>query len=130
MRDVYLSSPENRVPVNMPLNAQQEMDDCFENSFGVRFRQQSLFCTGSFEVAKSYAGDFGEVRVIRPESRFCFCWGVHSDDLYFEYCKMKDFERIPDFIERLIFKTDDLHHAIQSGNEIMLSGSRFRASKA
>ncbi|MBB3119809.1 hypothetical protein [Pseudoduganella violacea] len=126
---IHICSPENRTPVSMPLDVQREMDDCFERAFGVRFRQRSLFASASLDVAKSYAGGSGEVRILRPTAPFCFCWGLHSKDLYFAYEDMPDKESITGLIERLSFKNTRLLDAITSRNEIMLVGEEFRATR-
>lgn len=124
-----ISSPINRQPVNMPSDVQLKIDDIFESSFGIRFRERSLFSTGSLEVAKSYTGNYGEVRKIRPVEPFCFCWGLHSTDLYFEYMRASEHETICDMIHRLNFKIDDISRAIDLQCEIMLVGSNFQAIK-
>ena len=128
-REVQIGSPQDRTPVNMPKLVQKEIDDCFEKMFGLRFRQRSLFVTGSFNVAKVYAKDYGEVRTIRPSTPFCFCWGLNSKDLYFEYMEMPHGESIEDLIIRLDFRTGNLAQAIQSGHEIMLVGESFISEK-
>ena len=124
-----ISSPAKRTPAHMPKNIQREIDDCFETAFGIRFRQRSLFSTGSFEVARSYASVHGEVRTLRPVAPFCYCWGVRSKDLYFEYMEAQDGESVEEIIRRLHFKTDDIATAIDLGHEIMLVGSEFEARK-
>lgn len=128
-RTVQVASPQDRIPVSMPKLVQKEIDDCFEKMFGLRFRQKSLFVTGSFDVAEGYAKDYGEVRTIRPSAPFCFCWGLHSKDLYFEYMEMPHGESIEDLITRLDFRTSDLIQAIQLGHEIMLVGESFGSEK-
>jgi hypothetical protein len=124
---VQISSPENRSPVSMPLGIQTEMDNWFENRFGMRFRQRSLFATGSLEAATHYAADHGEVRVLRPIAPFCFCWSEQCADLYEEYENMPRDESIPELLQRLEFKCVDLDQALQSSHEIMLIGTTFQA---
>lgn len=117
---VILSSPSDRSPVHMPLVVQVEIDNWFELRFGVRFRQRSLFCTGSMDVARDYARSDGEVRALRPNAVFSFCWSPLCVDLYGAYMDAVKCEPITDLLERLQFKCDDLSSAIRSGHEIML----------
>ena len=124
----HFSSPENRVPVSMQQHTQVEIDDWFETHFGVRFRQRSIFSTGSFEVARNYARDTGEVRVLRPTADYCFCWSPLCEDLFGEYIDSPSGESIPMLLKRLEFRCDDLASAILSNNEIMLVCSDVRAT--
>lgn len=124
-----LHSPSARLPVHTPPAVQVEIDNWFENRFGIRFRQRSLFSTGSLEVARSYAGDYGEVRVLRPAADFCFCWSPVCEDLYAEYENLRYGESIPMLLDRLQFRCDDLQSAILSKNEIMLVCSSVRATR-
>ncbi|ASU39120.1 hypothetical protein hmeg3_13045 [Herbaspirillum sp. meg3] len=126
---VLVRSPTDRKPAHMPLSVQHQMDDWFEKELGTRFRQRSLFTTGSLDVARRYAGDHGEVRVIQAIGPFQFCWSKKSHDLYDEFEAMSQQETIPAMLERLDFKCSDLEGALQSGNEIMLVGDAFKASR-
>ncbi len=124
---VTISSPTDRFPVNMPLCVQLEIDNWFEAKFGVRFRQRSLFCTGSIEVARGYTHMVGEVRTLRAVEDFCFCWSPLCDDLYGAYETSSHNESIGELLSRLQFRCDDLISAIRSQNEIMLVCSRVQA---
>ncbi|WP_208512894.1 hypothetical protein [Variovorax paradoxus] len=124
---VQIASPEDRRPVNMPLNIQKEIDDVFERLFGIRFRQRSLFTTGSLEVAKEYAGDWGQVRTIKPLSCFSFCWSRFSADLYEEFQALRVGETVTDLVLRLEYECGCLADALASGHEIMMVGPAFRA---
>lgn len=124
-----ISSPSDRKPLNMPLEIQKEIDDSFEKAFGVRFRQRSLFGTGSLEIAKGYAKERGEVRILRPLEPFCYCWSPKSQDLYLEYTESLDNESVESMISRLCFQTENIAAAINQGHEIMLVGSAFEAKR-
>ncbi len=126
---ITICSPVARTPVNMPQSVQVELDNWFESRFGVRFRQRSIFATGSFEVAQSYARDAGEVRALRPATDFCFCWSPLCEDLYGAYEESSSSESISEMLDRLEFRCDDLHSAILSENEIMLICSSVKAEK-
>lgn len=124
---VTMASPADRTPVHMPASVQMEMDDWFEGRFGVRFRQRSIFSTGSWEVARDYAGGTGEVRVLCPAADFCFCWSPLCADLYGAYEATDSREPISTLLERLHFRCDDLSSAIRSSHEIMLVCSCVQA---
>jgi hypothetical protein len=124
----HFSSPESRAPVNMPPHVQVEIDDWFEAHFGVRFRQRSIFSTGSLEIARNYARDTGEVRILRPTADYCFCWSPLCEDLYGEFLDSPYGESIPMLLKRLDFRCDDLASAIRSNNEIMLVCSDVSAT--
>lgn len=124
---VQIASPRNRSPVSMPLSIQTEMDNWFETRFGIRLRERSIFATGNIEIAKHYAGDYGEIRVLRPIEPFCFFWSEYCADLYEEYENMPRDESIPELLHRLEFKSIDLDRALQSSHEIMFVGTTFQA---
>lgn len=124
---VYIGSPQDRTPVSMPKDVQKKIDDCFEERFSIRFRQNSLFATSNLEVARGYAGAYGEIRILRPLAPFCYCWSPQSKDLYFEYMESLHTESIEDMIARLNFEIDDIASAIYLEHEIMLVGEKFEA---
>lgn len=113
--------------MHMPPEVQIEIDNWFESRFGVRFRQRSIFSTGSMEVAREYARGTGEVRVLRPEVDFCFCWSPLCVDLYGAYEDADRHESISALLEHLQFRCDDLSSAIRSKHEIMLVCSSVQA---
>lgn len=123
------ASPKHRTPVNMPPHVQVEMDDWFEGSFGIRYRQRSIFATGSFDNALGYAGTFGEVRKIRPTGPFCICWSPYVVDLYIDYQNISSQESLTRFLARQHFSNEDLGNAAETGHEIMLVGDAFACEK-
>ena len=120
---LVVASPENRRPVHMPERVQQEIDDYFEKRFGIRFRQRSLFATGSFGEARLH----GVVRAITPQAPFCFCWSPSSADLFEEYGAKPDAKPLVAWLEELQFRCDGLSDALRSGHEVMLVGPAFLA---
>ncbi len=124
-----ISSPVNRVPKHMPPEVQVRIDDWFETRFGVRFRQRSIFSTGSIEIAKQYAQDWGEVRVLRPLNTYAFCWSRNSVDLFGEYEEKANGETVEAWLDRLEFTTDDISGAIESKREVMLVCESVEAKK-
>lgn len=104
----------------MPLDVQIRMDDWFSERFGIRFRESSLFATGDQHVAQSYAKDWGQVRVLKPKDKYCFCWSPECADLYNEFSNSRDTESVEAMLRRLDFQCDHLEEAILSHHEIML----------
>lgn len=125
---IELSSPKNRRPRDNSLEVHAQADDWFEQRFGYRFRESSLFVTGDYENDKSYA-EHGEVRVIQPLSDYVFCWSPKCCDLYGEVELSPQSESISDMMARLEFQCTDIYSAIKSGNEIMIICDRLKASK-
>lgn len=117
---IFIQSPSNRVPLNMPPDVQTRMDDWFFVRFGMRFRESSLFATGDLHAARSYATDRGQVRRLAPEEQFCFCWSPKCADLYNEFESSKGPESVDALLARLEFRCEDLEAAILSHHEIML----------
>jgi hypothetical protein len=120
---VVISSPEDRRPVHMPQAAQRAIDDYFEQKFGLRFRQRSLFATGNGAEARQH----GVVRALTPLEPFCFCWSPVSADLFEEFQAKAEAFAFSDWLDSLQFQCDDLAAALRSGHEIMLVGPAFRA---
>lgn len=117
---IDIQSPSNRLPRNMPLEVQTKIDDWFFKRFKMRFRESSLFVTGDIHTAQSYAGDWGQIRQLKPKERFCFCWSRECADLYNEFENSNRTESVEALLDRLNFQCDELKAAILSNNEIML----------
>lgn len=69
----------NRKPVDTPQNLSYIIDNAFMNNDFKAMRSNSVFCTGSVDVASSY----GEVYIVYPKNGFDFTWSRYFDDLYF-----------------------------------------------
>jgi len=124
-----IASPMDRVPKHMPCEVQVLMDDWFEARFSVRFRQRSIFSSGSIEIARDYAGVWGEVRSLTPRTNYAFCWSHRCPDLYGAFEAIAPGETIEALLDRLEFTTDDISGAIRSGCEVMLVCASVAAQK-
>lgn len=122
---IEFPSPKNRQPKDTPENIHLEMDNWFFEKFGMRFRSQATFVTGSLFVASNY----GNVRKIVPLEDYYFCWSKISKDLFGQFQIKSEFESIESMMNRLNFQCDDLNAAISSGNEIMIICQKFSAIK-
>jgi hypothetical protein len=96
------------------LDLHEKVDEYFFNQFGIKFRSQSVFCTGKIKSALKY----GKVAVIEPIGRFEICWSPKCYDLI----EIEDFHwmSVEEFIIENEYQTGDLQEAIKAENEIML----------
>ncbi|RUM46236.1 MAG: hypothetical protein DSY46_00480 [Hydrogenimonas sp.] len=88
--------------------------------FGIRFRSQSIFCTGDIQSAKQY----GEIAVIEPIGDFEICWSPKCHDLI----EIEDYPwmSIEEFIIENEYQIGNLQKAIKSCNEIMLFCEKYK----
>lgn len=105
----------------------REMDDWFESTMGTRFRERSLFATGSIAMASLYKGSRGEVRRLRPVSEFAFCWSPKVEDLFHHHRDLGGMG-VQALLTQAGYKMTDLRDAASSGCEIMLIGT-FQANR-
>ena len=122
---ITIYAPADRKPKNIPEAAHRIIDDWFLHRFGVRFRTQAVFGTGSLEKAIAHAGDDGEIGLISPNAEFAFCWSPQSYDLFGEYAQLTSDDQIADMLESLQFSAENLEQAVMSGHEIMLACDSF-----
>ena len=110
---------KNRIPKNLNLRDHKLADQIFYEKFGIRFRSQSVFCTGDISSAKCY----GDVAIIKPIGNYKICWSpICHDFIEVEQSHLN----IIDFIEENRYKIGDLKEALDSGNEIMLFCERYK----
>jgi hypothetical protein len=119
--------PVNRRPRDTSDKAHQMMNAAFDK-FGFKaHRGNSMFCTGSREIATYY----GTVHQVIPIGDFAFTWSKTVDDL-FTYLENQDDdedrlsspESFEDFVKDNYINNTDLRGAILSKNEVMLTGSK------
>ena len=80
-----LTTQTNRQPKDMSPEMSRRVDDWFENNFGTRVRQQSVFCFSSVKdtgMAVSDAQYYGVPCAIAPSGKFTYIWSPKYDDLY------------------------------------------------
>jgi len=92
------------------------------NKFGIRFRSQSVFCTGDIKSALEY----GKVAIIEPIGHFEICWSPKCYDLI----EIEDFTwmSVEEFIIENEYQIGNLQQAIESGKEIMLFCEKYKVS--
>ena len=104
----------------MSLGLHEEVDEYFFNNFGIKFRSQSVFCTGDIKSALEY----GKVAIIEPIGDFQICWSPKCYDLI----EIEDFPwmSVEEFIIEKKYQIGSLKEAIESKNEIMLFCEKYR----
>lgn len=114
-----------RQPKNNSQLAHSVSDNWFHDKFGIRFRSQSMFCTGDRKIAAHY----GNVYSILPFDGYQFCWSPKIRDLYSEislsFMKKEDADSIIELLEQGDYQTTDIVAAILSGYEIMLAAPSY-----
>ncbi len=124
MRDriTVLPCPVNRAPKDTEYNLHKSLDDRFLKDFGVRYRSNAFFVTGSIGIAK----EFGNPAVLCPMGPYSYCWSPRIADLYVTLEEVPiDEIRTPDeLVDHLMYigdyKDSELIDALRSTNEIML----------
>jgi len=133
--------PVGRFPKDTHTEIHYAADRYFLRKFGVKYRSNSFFTTGSQVTASEYGSSVwtpgGEVVVI-PIGNFTWCWSSMLSDFYqgteeaiewpddlgedpdaFEVEAYFD-KAVGELCDRMKYKTTDLKRAIASNHEIML----------
>jgi len=126
----YLEFP--RRPRDTSIEIHREADDWFYNTFGFRFRSESLCCTGNLITARCYGK--GMAKIIEPIGEHCCCWSPQVEDFYIDI-ECAPFPHGATLVEVLAQKeyetftlSDDekMRTALKSNNEIMLWCKKYR----
>lgn len=121
---LFVESPVNRKPLTSTEHSHNMFVDAFKEARFIANRDNSIFCIGSSRYAKHY----GKVWVVFPFDGFKFTWSPEVSDLFYFYNKEnKTYEGWLNFIKQN-YKEDDLPAAIDSKNEIMMTGRFLMAS--
>lgn len=120
---------KDRQPKDSPVVVHKLADQFFEQNFGVRYRSESVFCTGNVGMADGY-GTY--VKAIFPIGYFNYCWSPKVADMFdsmpYSVIDAAVLEDKPDavttWLERREYRQNkgpaDFINALQSGNEIMI----------
>lgn len=73
---------QDRRPLGNSREVQLAVDDWFQEQFGIRFRQSSVFCTGNYEDARSYQSDGNNTLIVLPVGDYDYCWSPEVGDLF------------------------------------------------
>jgi hypothetical protein len=133
--DIYMGKPrEDRKPMSLQSGVQKAIDIVFQQKGFTALRSNSIFCTSKYAQARLY----GRVYVIYPKNGFSFTWSPAVSDLYSSIAfkirerslefksKPKVLEQfISEYIESKNYKNTDFEAALQSRNEVMVSGEFY-----
>jgi hypothetical protein len=131
-------SRNNRNPSASPGQFQRNVDAAFNMAGFKALRSNSIFVSSSISEAKNYS--YEGVYLIFPVDGFSFTWSPRISDLYIdEYNIFDDYtkrtlffreddaspELLKEFLERSLYRNTDFTSAIESTNEIMISGKYY-----
>lgn len=116
---LILKTRKDRVPLHMPKDLHSAANDWFNRKFGIQYRSQALFLTGSKFIAQNYAKDNGYVARILPLGAYRFCWSAKNSDLLFLRTK-PDNVTVESYLEDSMYQEDELGAAQASSHELML----------
>ena len=128
----------DRVPRDMDANLHVMIDNYFEKKFGVRYRSEGVFGTGSIYNAE----DYGTVFAMFPIGEFSFISSPRIVDLYSNIKMNETFknmfktpfdknkfqhnqETINEYLQSKNYSSDNLAAALHKGNEIMIKCNEY-----
>ncbi len=111
----------DRKPTNTKQETHQVFDDLFLRKYGIRWRTNSIFTTGSYSEADLY----GQVYIIFPVGRFDYIYNPVVADLYLYTKRKLTIDEMGHLVDG--YKSDNLRNAIISYNEIMITGKEYIA---
>ena len=118
---------QDRKPLATPRAIHDQIDDWFEanSKTGIRYRSQSLFCSGNVRMASGYADYTGGAVIVLPIGRYHYLWSQNRGDLFntiMHHARQEGSPPdIPTFLQDSYYIEDrHLLEAIDSRNEIML----------
>lgn len=125
-----MARPEERQPTDTPYNDHVIADDFFYKKFGVKYRSNAFFVTGSTTQAENY----GDVYVAFPLGPFSCCWSADVNDMTNDLSNWQDNAYLTgkttkltptqvtsNFFKQAKYGPGNIKKAIYSGNEIMLA---------
>ena len=116
---------QDRRPLTNTQAVQTAVDDWFQEKFGIRFRQSSVFCTGEYDDARSYQSSGSTTVIVLPVGDYDYCWASDIGDLFIELQRATRqgplSQQLTTVLEQGHYKcNEDIIDGIRSGNEIML----------
>lgn len=125
---------KDRRPMSTPLALHQVADSYFKETFGIKYRSQSVFATRSKDTASFYGS--GKVRAIFPLGEVHYAWSKNVEDMTYaltfgECAKLvnkfgAESPEVLDFLKSLEYRSDDgsiadlIDHRDFKGHEIMI----------
>ncbi|WP_460095236.1 hypothetical protein [Pseudomonas sp. S2_B03] len=111
---------KNRRPRDMNLDLHNAADDWFYETFGVRYRSQSIFLSSNITTAAAYAATPDHIAKIIPLGPYSYCWSSQLSDLL-ELCMSKpEIDTLRTELKNSNYKENGLDEAHRLGHEVML----------
>lgn len=114
-----IKTRKDRKPRDLPKYIHERADAWFNQQFGVRYRSQAAFVTGSRFIAQNYAKSSGNVVRVIPLGAYSYCWSPKNSDLLFYHAKQTSIE-VEAYLSSSEYTESGLGSACASGNEVML----------
>ena len=117
--------PVNRKPKDTYIEIHNVADAWFQKNFGVKYRSNAVFASGSHTQAQS----FGHVYAIFPCGNFKFCWSRDVEDMTKEFSWVRAYMysdtddgqgKFEDALAMARYSDQDLLGAQASGTAIMI----------
>lgn len=134
---------KNRLPKDTRDTDHKVIDNYFKETFGVGYRSEALFCTGSYFQAQDYVNtNDGETpSFVFPIGKFTALYSEKYEDMntsiydnYFGYDFGGDEARNKEMVEFIkrgeYIETSDISKAINDGGEIMVACDYYYALSA
>jgi hypothetical protein len=130
----YFGKP--RQPRYLPTDKQIEIGKWFEKNFKIDYWNTALLATGSFSLAKAYAGEYGSVGILEPGNiaSCSICWSpVYADP--FGELESRSHIPVADLLEEgkfeVVWWQDEQRRreSIQTGHELMVMAPSFKVTK-
>lgn len=116
---LIFTTRKDRIPRDMPEDLHNAANEWFFRKFGIYFRSQALFVTGSKFIALNYAKEEGFVARIIPLGDYRICWSRKNSDLLFLRTRPKGVT-VESYLENSNYQVSDLGAAQASNHEVML----------
>ncbi len=116
---LILKTRKDRRPRDMPEDLHNRANEWFNKKFGIYYRSEALFVSGSKFIAQNYAKDSGFVARIIPLDAYKFCWSPKNSDLLFLRTKPENIT-VESYLEGSAYQESDLEAARTSSHELML----------
>lgn len=126
----------NRKSSSTPSRVQEAIDDYFEEQFGIRYRSNSMFASGSSTTVHNYGNPY----IVFPIGKYQILWSKQIEDLFMDLPRdlrletnVEDLseeqlkEKIYNFFNNSNYQEGNLKSAIKSENEIMITGKGYYA---
>lgn len=115
---------KNRTPKNTPKELHEQLDNAFNDIFGIKARSQTLFCATKYTASR-----YGDPFYIFPIDKYEVIWSNKVEDLYIDNVldlKDQNFEYVKNWVEEN-YQKGNLCKAIESGNEVMVYCDKYLA---